>query len=117
MMKVLLEETISEMNKINKSENDVKCCSVIKDGSHKYTFSFSDYKKVAGYVVYDEKNIIVNMNLIIEFKDGSWLERMCENHIHGWYHVVPPTNYEEESIDLNMIKSIITYQEDNSWLL
>lgn len=97
MLTNLLKETLNVMESCNKKWEDIDFIA-FKDNT---TISLEDFKKFANFE-YDSGSCgaEVSENLVIVFKDGSWLERAEYDGSEWWeYKKTPEKPLEEGSFN------------------
>jgi len=105
----LLHETLEELNLIGKTPNDI---AWIGSNNGNYVCTWEEFKQLADReyeINYDSTGDAVPnvaIDLVIVFKDGSWLERWYEDGFEGWKYRKTPV----KSKNTKKIKRIFTFE-------
>jgi len=106
-MKVnLLEETLKVLKRIGKKPEDVSWVGS-KDGE--YAIDWNEFKKIANKE-YDSGfgAQVVARDLVIVFRDNSWLERSEYDGAESWKYISPP----KRKPNAKKFKHIFAFEKD-----
>lgn len=88
-MTYLLEETLEELKYLQKTPEDVDWVGT-SDGE--YSVTWDEFVEIAKNIKYDAGygSVYINMQLVVVFKDQSWLEREDYDGAENWIRKKAP---------------------------